>query len=151
MIDVTVREACAASASELAKMEADLFSDAWSENSLVSTLQSPCSFSLVAVCGGTVVGYLLASLLAPEGELLRIGVHPAYRKKGIGARLMENFLTAAKAKGCVALFLEVRADNFPAISLYRRFGFLDYGVRKKYYRDPEADALLMRILNDKNG
>lgn len=151
MIDVTVREACAASVPELARMEAALFSDAWSEKSLASTLQSSCSFSLIATCDGAAVGYLLASLLAPEGELLRIGVHPAYRKKGIGACLMEHFLTAAKAKGCDTLFLEVRSDNLPAISLYRRFGFLDYGVRKKYYHDPQADALLMRLSNDKNG
>ena len=87
---------------------------------------------------------LLASLLAPEGELLRIGVHPSYRKRGFGAQLMEKFLFKAREHACTDLFLEVRADNTAAIGLYRRFGFEDSGLRRAYYKDPPADALLMR-------
>ena len=92
---------------------------------------------------GQAVGYLLASLLAPEGELLRIGVHPLYRKRGFGTRLMDAFFCEAKERACTDLFLEVRADNTAAIGLYRRFGFEDNGLRRAYYKDPPADALLM--------
>ena len=125
-------------------MEALVFSDAWSEKSLVATLCSPFTLAMVAVSGNEAVGYLLASLIAPEGELLRIAVHPAHRKKGIGARLMDAFLSEASVRGCDTLFLEVRAENAPAIALYRRFGFADFGLRKGYYRDPTDDALLMK-------
>lgn len=131
-------------AAAIAEMEVLLFSDAWSEESLAQTLASPLTAAFVAVCDGAAVGYLLASLLAPEGELLRIGVHPAHRKRGIGGRLTEAFLSEAAIRGCDTLFLEVRADNAQAISLYRRFGFSEYGLRKRYYHDPVADALLMR-------
>ncbi len=125
-------------------MEELLFSDAWSETSIASSLSSPLSFARIALCEGEAVGYLLASVLAPEGELLRIGVRPEYRRKGIGGALMENFLKEAEALFCQTLFLEVRADNAPAIALYRRHGFLDCGLRKKYYKNPECDALLMK-------
>ncbi len=125
-------------------MEAILFSDAWSQAALASTLSSPLSACFIACEGGKAVGYLLASLLAPEGELLRIGVCPEYRKRGIGARLMERFLSEAKRRGCTELFLEVRADNLPAIALYRRFDFSDNGLRRGYYKNPTVDALLMK-------
>ena len=143
MTDITIRAATAADAPMLAEAEALLFSDAWSERSLAQTLASPFTAAFVAVCDGAAVGYLLASLLAPEGELLRIGVYPTHRKRGIGGRLTEAFLSEAAARGCDTLFLEVRADNAQAISLYRRFGFSEYGLRERYYHDPVADALLM--------
>lgn len=128
----------------LRDMEAALFSDAWSEAALVSTLSSPLTAAFLAYADGAAVGYLLASFLSPEGELFRIGVYPAHRRMGLGARLMEKLLDAAKDRACTDLFLEVRADNLAAISLYRRFGFLDNGVRRGYYKNPTADALLMK-------
>lgn len=108
-----------------------------------AALSSPLSFALVAECGGATCGYLLATLLAPEGELYRIGVHPDYRKRGIGRALMEGLLSAAKERAVTDIFLEVRADNAAAIALYRSVGFADNGIRKNYYHAPDADALLM--------
>ncbi|MBQ8268357.1 MAG: ribosomal protein S18-alanine N-acetyltransferase [Clostridia bacterium] len=145
MTDITIRAATAADAAALAFMEAMLFSDAWSEKSVGETLSSPFTAALVAECGGECIGYLLSSLLAPEGELLRIGVHPRRRREGLGGRLMARFLTEAKDRGCTDIFLEVRADNGGAIALYRRAGFLENGLRRGYYKNPAADALLMRL------
>ena len=144
MTDIELCAAAAADAAEIAALEALLFSDAWSESSVAATLSSPLTAAFVLRYAGQAVGYLLASLLAPEGELLRIGVHPSYRKRGFGAQLMEKFLFKAREHACTDLFLEVRADNTAAIGLYRRFGFEDSGLRRAYYKDPPADALLMR-------
>ena len=108
-------------------------------------LSSPLSYALLIEREGKTVGYLLASLLSPEGELYRIGVHPLYRRLGLGACLMERFVRDAGEKKCTDLFLEVRADNAAAIELYRRFGFSDNGIRRGYYHNPDADALLMRL------
>ncbi len=144
MTETVLRAASASDAGALAALEAAIFSDAWSETSLGKTLASPLTAAFLLKEAGETVGYLIASYLAPEGELLRIGVHPAYRKRGYGARLMERFLAEAKRRGCDTLFLEVRRDNAGAISLYRRYGFLDNGVRRGYYKNPTADALLMR-------
>lgn len=127
-------------------MEALLFSDAWTEKSVRETLSSPLTVALIAECGGECIGYLLSSLLAPEGELLRIGVHPLRRRKGLGGRLMECFLKEAEKRGCSDIFLEVRADNEGAIALYRHTGFWENGLRRGYYRNPTADALLMHLV-----
>ncbi len=136
--------ATAANAAQIASLEAMLFSDAWSEGSVAATLSSPLSAAFAVEISGKTVGYLICSLLRPEGELLRIGVHPLYRRKGLGSRLMEAFFREAMARGCTELFLEVRADNETAIALYRRFGFEENGLRRAYYKNPTADALLMR-------
>ncbi len=149
LIDVRVRRASGADVPRIAALEAMLFSDAWSEQSTEQTLASALTLGLVATCEGEICGYLLASLLPPEGELYRIGVHPDFRRRGIAFSLMESFLSAAEAQGSTTLFLEVRADNAAAIALYRRAGFADDGVRKGYYRDPIGDALLMRRESDK--
>ena len=135
----------------IAQMEREIFRDPWSEQSIRALILSELSFSFVAIREGEIVGYFLGSCIVPEGEVFRLAVKAELRRRGIGYRLLSRVCDLSRESGLEMLFLEVRADNFPAISLYRRFGFLDYGVRKKYYRDPEADALLMRILNDKNG
>ncbi len=129
-------------------MEAVLFSDAWSESSVSGTLASPLAAAFVAECDGECIGYLLSSMLAPEGELLRIGVHPAHRRRGIGGALMRRFLNEAEGRGCKEIFLEVRADNAAAIALYRQSGFQDNGIRRGYYKNPTANALLMRLAPD---
>lgn len=148
MTDITVRTATAEDASALASMEAVLFSDAWSESSVSGTLASPFAVAFVAECGGECIGYLLSSMLAPEGELLRIGVHPAHRRRGVGRALMRCFLNEAAKRGCAEIFLEVRADNEGAIALYRQSGFRDNGIRRGYYKNPTADALLMHLVRD---
>ena len=144
MIKIEIQRAAGTDAGAIAEMEALLFSDAWSEEGIASTLSSPFSLALIALMDGKAVGYLLASVLAPEGELLRIGVHPEYRRQGIGGCLMERFVMETKTLGCDVLFLEVRSQNESAISLYHRFGFSDCGLRKRYYHQPEDDALLMK-------
>lgn len=143
MIDFEVLKASGEDAPAIAELEALLFSDAWSEKSVEQTVGSMFSLALVAKKEGEPCAYLLASLLPPEGELYRIGVHPAYRRRGIGLLLMEAFFAEAEKLGCETLFLEVRAKNEPAIGLYRRMGFSHNGLRKGYYHDPEDDALLM--------
>lgn len=145
LIDVRVRAACGEDAPRIAALEALLFSDAWSEKSVKSALSSALSVAFVAESEGQICGYLLASLLPPEGELYRIGVQTDARRQGLGGALMGAFLSAAAKQGCTELFLEVRADNIAAISLYQRVGFEKEGVRKGYYHAPEGDALCMRL------
>ena len=132
----------------LASMEAVLFSDAWSESSVSGTLASPFAAAFVAECGGECIGYLLSSMLAPEGELLRIGVHPAHRRRGVGRALMRRFLNEAAKRGCTEIFLEVRASNTGAQGLYLQYGFEQVGTRRGFYQHPREDAIVMRRILD---
>ncbi|MCI8453967.1 MAG: ribosomal protein S18-alanine N-acetyltransferase, partial [Lachnospiraceae bacterium] len=92
---------------------------------------------------GTIAGYMNARFLCGEGELMRIVVRPDLRGLGYSRKFMEQLEKTARAKEIEALTLEVRRGNTPAISLYKSWGFKEEAVRKRYYRDPTEDAILM--------
>ena len=88
-------------------------------------------------------GYVLVRAVAGEGEILRIGVLPEFRRRGLASRLLEEVFRRAD-KDVEQWFLEVREHNAAAIALYRSFGFTEVGSRKAYYRDTGEAAILMR-------
>lgn len=89
-------------------------------------------------------GYVLFRIIAGEAELLRMAVHPAARGLGLGRALLGRAVGELERQPELSSFLlEVRADNHPAIALYRAFNFALEGRRRGYYPDGQ-DALLMR-------
>ena len=62
---------------------------------------------------------------------------------GIGSILLRYMAEVAARAGCRNMTLEVRRSNEPAISMYRKGGFRDSGLRKGYYSDNHEDAVLM--------
>ena len=129
----------------IASLEALLFSDAWSEASVRSALSSPVTAAFVAHVGGVCVGYLLSSLLSPEGELLRIGVHPSYRRCGIGAFLMEGFFAEAKKRN-IPVFLTgaARGDAYESTQAFETFG-----IAPLYRMAPIAAYVKLWMLSEK--
>lgn len=85
------------------------------------------------------LGYALLRVL-DDAELLQIGVEETCRRQGIGRKLMQEVLRLSCGKN---LFLEVREGNEAARQLYVRCGFSEIGRRKRYYADPQEDAVLM--------
>ncbi|MBQ3591965.1 MAG: ribosomal protein S18-alanine N-acetyltransferase, partial [Clostridia bacterium] len=102
------------------------------------------SIFLTVTEGETAVGFGCILLAADEGELVDIAVSPAYRKMGLGQMLMTALLTEAANRGTAQVFLEVRQSNTPARTLYEKNGFTAIGLRKKYYKEPVEDAVLMQ-------
>ncbi|WP_308339999.1 N-acetyltransferase [Sulfitobacter sp. CW3] len=87
-------------------------------------------------------GFALTRLVAGETELLTIAVDPAHQNQGIGRRLMHKWLTC----GADTAFLEVAADNTPAIALYESLGFHQTSRRPRYYARKDGafiDALIL--------
>ena len=91
------------------------------------------------------LGFLVAQHLTPEWELENIVVAAAERRKGLGKRLLDALLTAARETNSSCVFLEVRASNAAARSLYEKAGFERTGLRKSYYTNPAEDAVLYRL------
>jgi [ribosomal protein S18]-alanine N-acetyltransferase len=93
-----------------------------------------------------VVGYAgLWFVHDPDGDqahVTNLVVAPGSRRRGVGAQLMTTLARTAIDRGCTAWTLEVRASNTAAQELYRRFGFVPAGVRKRYYENTE-DAIVM--------
>jgi ribosomal-protein-alanine N-acetyltransferase len=94
-----------------------------------------------------VVAY--AGLLAPrgsgQGDIQTIAVDPARRGAGLGRALMHALIDEARRRGAAELFLEVRADNPVARTLYESLGFAEIGVRRGYYQPDGVDAVVMRL------
>lgn len=91
-------------------------------------------------------GFLLGRVIADEAEMLTLAVPPEQRGRGTGRRLVDTFLTEARARGAASAFLEVAEDNPVARRLYLSVGFVESGGRRGYYRSPDGrhvDAVLM--------
>lgn len=119
------------------------FSHPWSKDAIKKELSNPAASYFVATQEKEVIGYAGMWHMADEGEVINIAVSSTNRCKGIGAQLLEALLEEAIAHQLTSVFLEVRENNKTAQSLYKRHGFNIIGIRKRYYRDPEEDAILM--------
>jgi ribosomal-protein-alanine N-acetyltransferase len=93
----------------------------------------------------SISGFLAAQHLAPEWELENIVVAPSARRQGLGKRLLDALLAAARRTNSTTVFLEVRESNAAARSLYEKAGFEQTGRRKSYYTNPPEDAILYRL------
>ena len=135
-----------ADAARCAELEVQLFEgdDPWPASAFVSELSGRHNHYVAARAANQLVGYAgiaRLGLLRPyEYEIHTIGVDPAFQGRGIGRLLLDALLHYADG----AVYLEVRTDNAPAIALYRSAGFVEIGLRKRYYRVSGADAYTMR-------
>jgi ribosomal-protein-alanine N-acetyltransferase len=92
-----------------------------------------------------VVGYIGFWYIVDEAHISTLAVHPDYRRQGVGRLLLQAMLAKAAALGAHLATLEVRVSNLEAQQLYARYGFVEVGLRKGYYRDNREDALLMTL------
>jgi ribosomal-protein-alanine N-acetyltransferase len=98
---------------------------------------------LVARVGDEAVAYAGIWLMVDEAHVTTFAVLPAWRRHGVGARLLLALMALARDVGASVATLEVRLSNVAARNLYQRFGFRPVGVRPRYYSDNGEDALIM--------
>jgi ribosomal-protein-alanine N-acetyltransferase len=98
---------------------------------------------LVVRAGSRVIAYAGIWLMVDEAHVTTFAVLPAYRRRGIGGRLLSEVIELSSALGATVVTLEVRLGNAAARQLYQRFGFRPVGVRPRYYSDNGEDALIM--------
>lgn len=93
------------------------------------------------------IGFIVLLDEVNETQLLNIAVLPEYQRQGYGRYLLSHAIEYAKSQGFSRLMLEVRASNAAAISLYHALGFIDVGIRHRYYPKghEREDALLMTL------
>jgi len=96
--------------------------------------------------GIEIAGFIVARVIAGELHVNNVAVRPEYKRLHLGLELLERTLMQAKQRGATVAHLEVRAGNQAAQGLYSRCGFKAVGRRKRYYRNPTEDALLMSLL-----
>ncbi|WP_367110786.1 ribosomal protein S18-alanine N-acetyltransferase [uncultured Psychrobacter sp.] len=127
--------------------------DAWAYNTIKDMLsQEGVELLIVIECTQEekqrVVGYCLYQLLFEQAEILRIGTHPCYQRRGVASQLFFEINKELQSKEVMSLLLEVREDNTPAIALYKQQGFAIIHRRHNYYQtlhQPSIDALVMEL------
>jgi L-phenylalanine/L-methionine N-acetyltransferase len=88
-----------------------------------------------AIENNQIIGW--CDIIPKEQELhkhvgvLGIGIISGFRSKGIGAKLMQRTISHAKSNGIERIELEVYASNLIAQNLYKKFGFVIEGVKRK--------------------
>ena len=144
----------------IAALEARLFATAFDQPRLMALQTNPvfCGFvdlvpdqdqpqsKLADDLNSYLSGYLLATVIDDEAEILSIGVTPDRQRQGVGKRLMQRFLDYGASRNMAIITLEVAEDNLPALGLYRDFGFAEFGRRKDYYKqgNQKIDAIMMK-------
>ena len=126
---------------EIAEIERQCFATPWTDDQIRNSDDSTVFF--LAKAEGKTVGYGGMYTVLDEGYVTNIGVLPAWRRKGIGAKIVKQLIDFSVEKHLAFLSLEVRVSNTAAITLYEKFGFERVGLRKNFYHAPKEDALIM--------
>src|SRR5690606_17454023 len=100
----------------------------WSRQSFISDLSyNRAAIYLVARQDDQIIGYAGMWVVVDEAHITNIAVHPAWRRLGVGRRLMDRLVEIAQANRCRAITLEVRKSNLAAQNLYTQYGFTAQG------------------------
>ena len=129
----------------------------WPEKSYRFELnENPASLALVAEYSpneseSAIVGMSVVWIIVDEAHIATIAIHPDFRGLGFGKSLLAETLRRSIKRGAHLATLEVRAGNFLAQQMYRKFGFTIVGQRLHYYHDNNEDAVLMTVDNLDSG
>ena len=144
---VIIRKMTIADVQAVAQIDQMSFSLPWPEHAF----QYEVSDNRVAHCfvaeadNRRIVAMIVSWIIVDEMHIATIATHPEFRRQGIGARILVEALLDARATGARLAFLEVRAGNEAAQTMYHKFGFEVTGRRPKYYKDNGEDAILMTL------
>ena len=123
---------------EIMEIERASFNCPWSEVMFLS----PDEITILAYRNNKIVGYIVYSTVLDECHILNVAVHPDFRRMGIAQDMLNFLFKEGEKQGIKFYYLEVRVDNIPAVSFYKKNGFKELGLRKGYYNDG-TDAIVM--------
>ncbi|CDC31458.1 ribosomal-protein-alanine acetyltransferase [Clostridium sp. CAG:508] len=121
------------------------FDNFWSYNILKQELENGKSKYFVAKQENEIVGFAGILLIIDQVNIMNIVVKKDKRNFGIGSSLLEEIIRYSKIHNATSITLEVNEKNIPAIKLYKKYGFKQVGLRRKYYNN-EDNAILMDLV-----
>jgi len=130
--------------SRLVEIDSTWNPKAWSQQLFDRELAEPFADVRGLFSDDHLIGYLIAHCVLDEAHIVSLGLDPAWRGRGGGRFLLEDFLRSSRAQGITSITLEVRVSNIPARALYESCGFTVAGLRRNYYSDNNEDAITMR-------
>ncbi len=145
-MEIQIRRMTLADLDEVMEIEPVAFgSHHWSRQSFANELSNPGGhyFACFDSATGRLCGYSGFWLIGEEAHITTLAVHPDWRRKYIGERLLVHDINQAQKVGASWMTLEVRMSNDAAQRLYYKYGFKSLGVRRNYYQDNNEDALVL--------
>jgi ribosomal-protein-alanine N-acetyltransferase len=109
----------------------------WTEGNFQDCLDKGY-YSLALEDKNKFIGFAIMAISTDESHLLNIGINKNERGMGYGEKLLRKMIIAAEVMGSRKIILEVRLSNKTAYQLYKKLGFEEIGIRKKYYRLPDG-------------
>lgn len=151
MTVLAVHPVTAADMDLLVDLYARSFDEPYARPALESLINAPGAWATIAWRDGSTgrrgAGFVIARMVAGEGEILSLGVAVSERRSGVGRALLNDALYRLALSGAEDVFLEVGEDNPGAVALYRGLGFREVGRRRGYYlrkNGRRVSALIMR-------
>lgn len=115
----------------------------WGRLVVYNEIQSPYSFFLLAFNYGEPVAFIAVSLKRGQMHITNVATKPTYQKQGVASFLIESVAAIGRKIERTQMSLEVRISNTGAIRLYKKLGFKEKYIKKKYYQDNNEDAVEM--------
>ena len=131
--------------SAIAEIENLSINPPWSYKAICDFSEYDTNRIITAKVDDIVAGYITYSVIIDEVQIANVAVHPDFRRKGIGEKLLQHLIDESKNSDMLLITLEVRKSNTPAIKLYEKCNFSEVGIRKNYYKNPTEDAILMNL------
>ena len=143
-MNILIREMRESDLDRIMEIEIKTFSPPWSREAfLLELTKNLLARYIVAEIDGDVAGYGGIWLIIDEGHVTNIAVEEKYRGLGVGNKLVEGLIRLCRDRDIKAMTLEVRKSNEVAKSLYKKYGFKEYGIRPGYYSNNNEDAIIM--------
>lgn len=131
---------------KLLEIEKLCFATPWTRDSFLHELyENPYAVYYVMELDDKIIGYCGVWLVIDEAHITNIAIVPECRGNKFGNELFSHVLEQAKRSGAIQLSLEVRVSNVVAQKMYRKYGLIPGGIRKRYYTDNQEDALVMWV------
>jgi len=129
---------------ETVKLDRACFGGLWTKGAYEREIDSPNSLLLALMTPeNQLIGIGCFWAIVEEAHITLLGIHPEYRRQGLGELLLCKLLIAAVDWPLERATLEVRVSNASAIALYQKLGFQIAGRRKDYYPIPPEDAFIL--------
>ena len=141
---------------EVAAIEHAIYAAPWTEGNFVDSLMAGyCAWTLRAAglpsSPGALIGYFVLMAAVDEAHLLNVSIASGWQARGFGLFLLRKAVDLAIEHKASSVLLEVRPSNLRALAVYRRFGFREHGLRRRYYpvssldQQAREDAIVMRL------
>lgn len=143
-MDIILRDMKEDDIEDILEIESQSFTTPWDKNAfLVELRENILAQYIVAEADEKVIGYAGIWKILNEGHITNIAVLKDYRGKGVGSLLIEGLIWYCMKNDIDRMTLEVRKSNTIAQNLYKKYGFVESGIRPKYYGDNKEDAIIM--------